>query len=153
MLATIAIVVVACGAGSGGTPLIDVDHTEHASSALSTHVDTTPLVIVATDAATQARLVGLVRGLPPAAQDRVLVAAFQGQQRTGGYAIRITKIVRVDNVLEVRAAFEAPPPDAITIQVITSPVHVVSVPRGQISGVVRVRLLDADGKERASGTL
>lgn len=131
----------------------EISFTENIASAQSEHSGPDPLVIVAADASGKARLGGLLARLQLTADDTALVAAFQGQQRTGGYQVRIQRVVRSGDTLEVHAAFEAPPADAITIQVITSPAHVVSVKRADVSGVQRVRLLDDQGKERASATL
>lgn len=143
----------ACGGGAGLSGGSAISFTENVATAQSEHSGPDPLVIVAADASAKARLGGLLARLQLGAEDTALVGAFQGQQRTGGYQIRIERLVRSGDTLEVHAAFEAPPPDAITIQVITSPAHVVAVKRADVSGLKRVRLLDTQGKERASATL
>jgi len=105
-------------------------------------------IAVTTDAASASDLARLV----PAATGpagRALVAAFQGQQRTGGYAIRITAIERQGQHLIVHATFTAPARDAIVIQILTSPAHVVSVAASDVSGVRDAVLLDDSGAERA----
>ncbi len=105
-------------------------------------------IVVATDAASTAETARLVPGATAPA-GRVTVAAFQGEQRTGGYAIRITAIERQGQRLIVRATFTTPPRDAIVIQILTSPAHVVSVAASDVSGVRDAILLDDSGVERA----
>ena len=71
----------------------------------------------------------------------MVIAVFMGERATGGYRTRITKIEdhdkRVVSVQESR-----PPPDAMTIQALTSPYHVVVVPKTD-KAVEFVRLADA----------
>lgn len=93
-----------------------------------------------------------VRALIPqvsAPADRVLVGAFQGGQRTGGYAIAIDRITRDGDRLVVRAIFTVPPPGGIVAQVLTSPAHVVSVASADVAGATTAILLDGTGTERA----
>ena len=85
----------------------------------------------------------------PSPPDRLLVGAFQGSQRTGGYAITIDRITRDGDRLIVRATFTEPPPGAIVTQVLTSPAHVVSIGSADAAGLRTVILLDAMGNERA----
>jgi hypothetical protein len=84
-----------------------------------------------------------------AATGRVTVAVFQGQQRTGGYAIRINAIERRGDQLVVRATFDAPGPGAIVTQVLTSPAHVVSITSADAAGLREAILIDDNGAERA----
>lgn len=81
--------------------------------------------------------------------DRVLVAVFQGQQRTGGYGIRVTAIERRGDQLVVSAAFTAPKPDSIVTQALTSPAHVVSIAAADAKDLKDAVLLDESGTERA----
>jgi hypothetical protein len=106
-----------------------------------------PRVIVALDAAAQAELEDLVEMAPP--DGRVLVGAFQGQQMTGGYAIRIERLLRTGDVLRVEARLQSPAPESIVTQALTSPVHVVAVERTDVSGVRTAVLVDQSGAERA----
>ncbi|MDP9251375.1 MAG: protease complex subunit PrcB family protein, partial [Chloroflexota bacterium] len=55
--------------------------------------DAGPDVVVGTSDAARARITQLVPGAA-APSGRVMVVAFQGQQNTGGYAIRITSVER-----------------------------------------------------------
>lgn len=121
-------------------------------SAQNTTYTGEPRIVVATDAASAADLARLVPAATAPA-GRVLVAAFQGQQRTGGYAIRITAIERQGQHLIVHATFTAPARDAIVIQILTSPAHVVSVAASDVSGVRDAVLLDGSGAERARGNV
>lgn len=125
----------------------DVPFAAVATSGMSAY-DGAATVIVGASDASRARIVQLIPAASTSA-DRVPVAAFQGAQRTGGYAIRIDRIERVSDRLLVHATFVEPPPDAIVIQVLTSPAHVVSV-AGTAIGSVRVAVLfDQRGVERA----
>ncbi|MDP9252013.1 MAG: protease complex subunit PrcB family protein, partial [Chloroflexota bacterium] len=83
---------------------------------------------------------------------RVMVVAFQGQQNTGGYAIRITSVERRGDQLLVRATFTRPGPDAFVTQVLTSPAHVVSIAAADAAGLREAILFDESGAERARAT-
>lgn len=80
---------------------------------------------------------------------RVTVAVFQGQQSTGGYAVRINAIERRGDQLVVRATFGAPGPSAIVTQVLTSPAHVVSIASADTTGLREAILIDDSGTELA----
>lgn len=95
---------------------------------------------------------GLVPGVA-APSGRVLVGAFQGAERTGGYAIAIDRITRDGDRLVIRATFTVPSPGGIVTQVLTSPAHVVAIASGDMAGVRTVVLLDQSGAERARTTL
>ena len=84
---------------------------------------------------------------------RLYIAAFAGSQRTGGYDIRVVRIDRAGDTLTVRAMFSSPAPDALTIQVLTSPAHLVSIQRQSASGARDVVLVDQSAAERARGTV
>lgn len=73
------------------------------------------------------------------------ITAYQGAQRTGGYAIRIERITRAGTELRVHARFSAPATDAMVTMALTSPAHTVSV--DETADVVV--LYDTDGVERA----
>ena len=107
-----------------------------------------PQVVAATDPA----LTGL--GELAARDDgRLYVAVFAGSQRTGGYAIRVAGVDLAGDTLTVRALFVAPAADALTIQVLTSPAHLVSIERRSASGARDVVLIDQSGAERARGAV
>ena len=84
---------------------------------------------------------------------RLFIAAFAGSQRTGGYDIRVVRIDRSGNTLTVHATFATPPPGALTIQVLTSPAHLVSIDRRSAASARDVVLLDQSAAERARGTV
>lgn len=73
------------------------------------------------------------------------ISVYQGEQPSGGYAIRIERITRAGDELRVHAAFITPAPGAIVTQALTSPSHTVIVDEGA-SVVV---LYDLTGAERA----
>jgi hypothetical protein len=86
-------------------------------------------------------------------EGRLYIAVFAGSQRTGGYAIRVAGVDRDGDTLTVRAVFVAPPPGALTIQMLTSPAHLVSIDRQSASGVREILLVDQTAAERARGTV
>jgi len=105
-------------------------------------------VLVGLDAVTRAEL---SRYVPALSDDpeRVAIGVFQGEQRTGGYAIRVDRIVRDGDVLTVHARFTAPGPSDIVTMALTSPAHIVVVARSDVEGVETVILVDQSGAERA----
>jgi hypothetical protein len=84
---------------------------------------------------------------------RLYIGVFAGAQRTGGYGIRVARIDRSGNTLTVHATFDAPPPGAITIQVLTSPAHLVSIDRQSAASAHEIVLVDQSGSERARATV
>jgi hypothetical protein len=84
---------------------------------------------------------------------RLYVAVFAGSQRTGGYGIRVLRVDRAGDTLTVRAMFSVPPPDAVTIQVLTSPAELVSIDRRSATGARGIVLIDQSAAERAHGTV
>ena len=148
-MAALLFVSCASGAGSGSTA------SPAARALVFTDIATTQLsgrsggaaIVVATDDATRAQI-GQVRGVA-VPTSVVGVGAFQGEQATGGYAIRITGVERSQDRLVVRATFTAPPQGAIVTQVITSPAHVVGITSTDAAGLREAVLLDEKGTERA----
>jgi len=144
----LAFALVACGGASTGggatAQPVSVPFTEVAITAMSDNSGQAAILVTA-DASAVRRVVD--RATAPAG--RTFVVAMQGEQRTGGYAIRITSIERQGTTLLVRATFTTPPPGAVVTQVITSPAHVVSVASTEISGVTSAVLVDQNGTERA----
>ncbi|HEY8823692.1 MAG TPA: protease complex subunit PrcB family protein [Candidatus Limnocylindria bacterium] len=84
---------------------------------------------------------------------RLYIVVFAGSQRTGGYAIRVAGVDRAGDTLTVRAVFVAPEPNALTIQVLTSPAHLVSIDRQSATGAREIVLVDQLAAERARGTV
>jgi hypothetical protein len=85
-------------------------------------------IYVARDAETYAALRKVAGNLPELNQDffksNLVLAAFLGERRTGGYGVRVTRAgAETIRVEELR-----PPKGAMTIQVITYPFAVVAVP-------------------------
>lgn len=109
-------------------------------------------IIVGSNDASASRVAQLAH-VPPPSADRVLIAVFQGAQRTGGYAIRIDRIERNASRLVVHATFTEPDAGTVVTQVLTSPAHVVSIAKADLPGVTAAVLLDAAGTERARADL
>jgi len=57
------------------------------------------------------------------------LAVFMGSRPTGGYATEIVSVDARDGKVVVRYRETAPAPGTITAQVLTSPFHIVTVPR------------------------
>ena len=125
--------------------------TDHGATQMSAN-DGGPRVVVATDARGRADLAALLPSVP-SADDRAFIAVFAGSQRTGGYAVRVESIERTGDRLVVHATFTAPAPGALTIQVLTSPAHLVSVPLTAVAGVREAVVVDQTGGERARGSV
>lgn len=150
---------VACGTTAAPTPSSSptaasrgVPFSNVAATSNSRQDGGTTIVVGTNDQRTE-----LIRSLVPTitapAPASMLIAAFQGQQRTGGYSISITAIERDGDRLIVRANFFEPPPAAIVTEVITSPAHVVSVASADLAGAKNVVLVDDKGAERARADL
>ncbi len=76
-----------------------------------------------------------LRGGAPSGRPRVdfarhmLVLVAAGERPTGGYAIRVSSVVRRDGRLVVRAQERTPGTGCITTQVLTAPYQVIRVAR------------------------
>ena len=141
----------ACVSGAGLTTRRTLAFADIASAPTSRHTGG-PTLIVATNPDARATLGALRPGLllPDGV---VIVAAFQGQQRTGGFAIRVTRIERDGNRLVVHAIFTSPLDNAIVTQSVSSPVHIVSIAATDASGLREAVLLDDTGAERARASV
>lgn len=84
------------------------------------------LIVVARDAKTYQALRSLIGALPEMKEEdfasQAVVAAFLGQRMTGGYRVRIEARGSTLKISE-----EAPPPDAMVTQVLTTPFKVVAL--------------------------
>src|SRR5688572_32002 len=145
---------VSCGstAGSGGavspTPSTrSVPFAEVGATGRAGHDSGATLVVGLSDAS-RAIITRLIANVAIPA-DRVLIAVFQGEQRTGGYGIQVTAIERRGDQLVVSATFTEPKPDDIVTQALTSPAHVVSIAAADATGVREAILVDGSGTQRA----
>ncbi len=59
----------------------------------------------------------------------MVIAAFMGEQATGGYSLNIDEVVEEQQRLRIKVAKVAPQPDQMVIQMLTAPAHLVAVPR------------------------
>jgi hypothetical protein len=125
----------------------NIPFTDHGSTQQSGSDDGVRIVAAADPSVT-----GLGR-LASADATRLYIAAFAGSQRTGGYEVRVVRIDRSGSTLTIHATFSAPPPDALTIQVLTSPAQLVSIERQSAASARDVVLVDQSGAERARGTV
>jgi hypothetical protein len=80
---------------------------------------------------------------------RARVTVRLGERRTGGHSITVTRITRDAAVLTITCEIRTPEPDAIVIQVLTSPAQTVSVDASGVQGVRDVVLIDGTGAELA----
>lgn len=60
-------------------------------------------------------------------EKETVVAVFQGLRSSAGYAIEVTRIVRVSNTIEVFVTQTSPGKSCLTAQVITTPYHLVKI--------------------------
>ena len=83
----------------------------------------------------------------------VELAVFRGQVPTGGYSITVKRLTLSNRRLRIVAAFGAPGPGDIVIQVFTSPYHVVRLVRSALGSRLPTAwsLLDTKGELVASG--
>jgi len=139
---------VACGgAGAGVSDAQNIPFTDHGSTQQSDYEGVARIV-----AATAPQGTGLGQ-LASKDDTRLYIAVFAGAQRTGGYDIRVVRIDRSGDTLNVRAMFSTPAPGALTIQVLTSPARLVSIERKAAAGTRDVVLVDESAAERARGTV
>lgn len=139
------------GAGQGGAVPKNVTFTEITYVAYGRH-DSGPAIVVGTNDHWRATLARLIDGASVPA-GRVAVAAFQGEQRSGGYSIHVERIERSGDQLIVHAKFAEPAPGSMNTMALTSPVHVVSIAAADAAGLKEAVLLDGTGAERAKATL
>jgi len=100
-------------------------------------------------ASVDAARTGLGDLAPAGVTGRLFIAVFAGAQRTGGYTVRVESVERNGDRLVVRARFVSPSPGALTIQVITSPAQLISIPAASATNVREAVLVDESGAERA----
>jgi len=129
----------------------NVTFTEVSSGSYGRH-DTGPAIVVGTNDQWRATLERLVDGVD-IPDGRVAVVAFQGQQRSGGFAIHIERIERNGDRLIVHAKFGEPKPGDMVTMALTSPVHVVSIASVDAKDLKDAVLLDSTGAERARVTV
>jgi hypothetical protein len=146
-----AIILAVCLGGACATTARAVAFADVASAATSRHEGGPALIIGTTDGA-RATIASLRPGLTLPG-GIVLVAAFQGQQPTGGFGIRIARIERDGDRLVVRAIFSKPLDNGFVTDLVTSPVHIVSIAASDTFGVREAVLLDETGVERARASL
>ena len=60
---------------------------------------------------------------------RLVAAAFAGEAPSAGYTLEITGIRQYDNVQWLQIEEGRPGPDSVAAQILTSPFHIVSLPR------------------------
>jgi hypothetical protein len=125
-----------------------IPFTDHGTTQQSRHGGGPAILVTADLAGT-----GLAQLVPSAPSGRLYIAAFQGARNTGGYAIQIERIERTGDRLTVHAALTAPRPGSLTIQVLTSPAHLVSIDRQSASGVREAVVVDRAGTEIARTTV
>ena len=110
--------------------------------------DSGPTLVVGTSDASRRVITRLFASVTIPA-DRVPIAVFQGEQRTGGYGVHVTAIERHGDQLVVRATFTEPKPDAMVTQALTSPAHIVTIAAADAVGLREAILIDGSGAQRA----
>jgi hypothetical protein len=62
----------------------------------------------------------------------MVVAVFAGSRPTGGYKVKVGQARPLKGKLRVAVVEQVPPPGSVAIQVITSPFHMVAVPKSSL---------------------
>jgi len=65
----------------------------------------------------------------------IVVAVFMGTRPTAGFSVEIVGVREEGATLVVSYRETRPAPQALTAQVLTSPFHIVAVPKGATTGV------------------
>ncbi len=94
------------------------------------------------------RVIQPQEALPPVDLERQLVlAVLQGPKKTGGYAVSISRVSQKGSLVEVEVVVMEPEPGSITIQILTSPYHLVALDREDfdLRGELRFVFLDDRG--------
>jgi hypothetical protein len=65
----------------------------------------------------------------------VVVAVFMGTRPTGGFSVEIVRVRQEGPALVVSYKETRPAPDSVAAQILTSPFHIVAVPRGSTTDV------------------
>ena len=65
----------------------------------------------------------------------VVVAVFMGTRPTAGFSIEIVRVRQEGAAVVVSWRETRPAPDSVTAQVLTSPFHIVAVPKGTTTDV------------------
>ena len=123
--------VVGAGAARAGLPFETV-----AQGAHSRLTDALDVVVRTADewTALWARHAG--PGPPPPAVDfarQMIVAVFAGRRPTSGYGIEITGVHVVDQEIQVVYQERTPAAGAISLPVVTTPFHVIRIPRSELT--------------------
>ncbi|MBI3418388.1 MAG: protease complex subunit PrcB family protein [Verrucomicrobia bacterium] len=63
----------------------------------------------------------------------MVVFVAMGQQRTGGYSVEIVKVEPGETSLKIFVKRKSPPKGAMVTQALTSPFHIVAVPRSELT--------------------
>lgn len=59
----------------------------------------------------------------------MVVAAFMGEQNSGGYSVTIAEVAEAEQRLRVKVSKTEPADDQMVIQMITAPAHLIAIPR------------------------
>jgi len=65
----------------------------------------------------------------------IVAAVFLGSRPSGGYSVQIVGVRQEGAALVVSYKETRPAPDALTAQVLTSPYHIVAIPKGTATEV------------------
>jgi predicted amidohydrolase len=135
----------ACGGGGSraASGPREIAFSEVTATNMAAH-DSGATVYVAASASSQATLRRLISAATASA-DRTLVAAFQGEQRSGGYTVTITKLELDGERLLVHVKLVVPAADAMVTMALTSPAHVVSVLTSEIAAAKVAVMIDESG--------
>ncbi len=69
------------------------------------------------------------------------VGVFQGRQPTNGYAVYVYRVEYIENRVLVYAHFKLRDPEYGANDIVTSPYHLVKVPKGELQGMIEFSLI------------
>ena len=65
-------------------------------------------------------------------ETHMIIAVFMGEQRTGGYSINITRIIKEEEGIVVEVEEKHPHPDSLVTMTLTQPYHIVIIEKSHL---------------------
>jgi hypothetical protein len=62
----------------------------------------------------------------------MVIAAFMGLRRTGGFAVEIARVESAQKNLQITVVESSPPEGGMSLQALTAPFHIVAVPKSKL---------------------
>jgi hypothetical protein len=77
----------------------------------------------------------------------IVVVVTMGRKNTGGYSVQVTRVEPVANKLRISVQKASPPPGGMAIQALTSPFHMIAVPKSDLAP----EFVETAGPEKKKG--